>query len=251
MKSSFLNQLINGKKKVAVLIDPEKFNVNQSDEFMRKLRFSNIQFVFIGGSTVQPEQFRTVSKFIKAHLNIPIIGFPGDVYQYDKSLDGLLYLSLLSGRNPDFLIGRHVLTSKEIFRLGIDIIPTAYLLVDGGKLSTTAYVSQTQAMPQENIDLILRTVMAGMLQGKQVAYLDAGSGAKFPIHTDIVKEIRKENIPLIVGGGIRSIEQIEQLHKAGANLVVIGNHVEENDDFLLDLNGYLNASPQQNSCPNP
>ena len=156
-------------------------------------------------------------------------------YQISEKADALLYLSLLSGRNPDYLIGQHTRTAKEISEMDIEIIPTAYLLIDGGNSCAVAYVSQTTPMPQNQINLIESTVLAGILQGKSLVYLDAGSGAKDKVSAEIISKCAQHEIPTIVGGGIRSIEEINEAKDAGANVVVIGNYIEENIDFLLDI----------------
>jgi phosphoglycerol geranylgeranyltransferase len=234
---TFLSK-INGQKLIAVLVDPDKFDLNISHEFIKRLSFSKVDFIFVGGSTVSTSKFTECVKILKDSLTIPIIGFPGDVYQYCSELDALLYLSLLSGRNPEYLIGHHLRTAKEIQKEDFETIPTAYLLIDGGHQSATAYVSQTQAIPQNQIDIIERTAIAGVLQGKQLLYLDSGSGAIQSVKKSIIQACSKLNVPLIIGGGIRTLAQIEEAHESGANLVVIGNHLEENSDFLLDLHSY-------------
>lgn len=230
--------ILEAKNAVAVLIDPDKFDPSQDSSFVKRLNFSQLDFIFIGGSTVHRDHYSACVEYLKANTKIPLIGFPGDVYQYHEKLDALLYLSLLSGRNPDYLIGQHVKTSKEILSCSFDTIPTAYLLIDGGKTSATAYVSQTTPLPQDQIDLIERTAIAGILQGKECIYLDAGSGAEKAVNPSILKRLKPLNKTLIVGGGVRTIEEIQDLHEAGANIVVIGNHLEENHDFLLDLHQY-------------
>ncbi len=220
---------------LAILIDPDKFNWGQRDEFIEKLKFSKVDYVFVGGSTVEKKDLTKVVSFLKTEIDLPVILFPGDVHQFDKKADALLYLSLLSGRNPDYLIGQHVRTAKEIAKTELEIIPTAYLLIDGETNSAVAYVSQTTPIPQDQLNLIESTAIAGILQGKSMLYLDAGSGAKKPVSTEIIKRCSNLDVPLIVGGGIRTKEQIDSAKRSGANVIVIGNHIEENVDFLLDL----------------
>ena len=232
------NVLRNGKKKIAVLVDPDKFDPEHQKDFIEKIKFTKLDFIFIGGSSVGKLEFTKTCQFLKHNCALPLIGFPGDVYQYSKDLDALLYLSLLSGRNPEYLIGQHIKTSTEIVESGIETIPTSYLLIDGGTYSSTGYVSQTIPIPQEEKDIIYRTALAGKLQGKSLLYLDAGSGAKHVVSKEIIKSCASIGQPLIVGGGIRSIKQISEIHQAGADVVVIGNHIEENTDFLLDLAEY-------------
>lgn len=235
MSNDFYNQLKQNRGAIATLIDPEKFDRDKGTELLSLAERARIDYLFIGGSTVDRGQFHDVCEFIKAHTTLPLIGFPGDVYQYSPSLDALLYLSLLSGRNSEYLIGQHIHTAKEIASLNIETVPTSYLLLDGGKPSATAYVSQTTPIPQSEKSIIERTVIAGKLQGKKCVYLDAGSGAVEAVKSDIIEMVASIQQPLIVGGGIRTIQQIENAAKAGANLIVIGNHLEDNPDFLLDI----------------
>jgi len=150
----------------------------------------------------------------------------------------LLYLSLLSGRNPDYLIGHHIESANELINMAIEIIPTAYLLIDGGTQSSVAYISQTTPIPREKLSIAKSTAIAGKLQGKQLIFLDAGSGAKYAVPDRMVSALKELNVPLIVGGGIKAVEQIKNLHESGANVVVIGNKIEEDLDFLVEIAGY-------------
>jgi len=223
------------KGQIAILIDPDKFDFSNKKDFIKKLNFANVDYLFVGGSTVEKSDLQNVVHFLKENSELPIVLFPGDVYQYDENADAILYLSLLSGRNPDYLIGQHVRTAKNISESNLEIIPTAYLLIDGGNHSAVAYVSQTSPIPQNQISLIENTVIAGILQGKSLIYLDAGSGAENSISSEIIERCSGLEVPLIVGGGIRTIEQIKNAKSAGANVIVIGNYIEENVDFLLDI----------------
>lgn len=220
---------------IAILVDPDKFDFSKKEDFIRKLKFAKVDYIFVGGSTVEKNDLEKIVSFLKEEINLPIVLFPGDVYQYDKNADAILYLSLLSGRNPDYLIGQHIRTAKNISESNLEIIPTAYLLIDGGNHSAVAYVSQTSPIPQNQVNLIENTAIAGILQGKSLIYLDAGSGADQVISTEIIERCSKLGVPLIIGGGIRTIDQIESAKNAGANVIVIGNHIEENVDFLLDI----------------
>lgn len=235
LNSTIYKGICSKKGQIAILIDPDKFDRDTSEELLKKIQFSNADYLFVGGSTVSKSDLIEVVTFFKDNLNIPVVLFPGDVDQVSENADALLYLSLLSGRNPDYLIGQHTRTAKEIREMDLEIIPTAYLLIDGGNSSAVAYVSQTTPMPQNQVNLIERTAIAGILQGKSLIYLDAGSGAKNKVSTEILERCSSLDVPLIVGGGIRSIEDIRDSKKAGANVIVIGNYIEENVDFLLDI----------------
>jgi putative glycerol-1-phosphate prenyltransferase len=169
---------------------------------------------------------------------LPLVIFPGDAHQVSSKADALLYLSLISGRNPDYLIGHHVQSAQEVYAMDIEVIPTAYVLVDGGNLSSVAYVSQTTPIPRDHQSIIVNTSKAGLLQGKKLIYLDAGSGANESIPTSVIAEVSTLNSPVIVGGGIRSREKMGALRDAGANVIVIGNKLEEDLDFLLDIRDF-------------
>ena len=240
--SSIFFDLISKKRSIAVLIDPEKFKLQNSDVFFEKLRIANPNFIFIGGSTVSKVDFDFCISTIKKNLNFPIIIFPGGSHQISPLADAILLLSLISGRNPDYLIGHHIAAAEELNEMSLEIISTSYLLVDGGKKTSVEYISQTTPLPSDQIALARRIALAGKLQGKQLTYLDAGSGANNPIPSVMIEQVKSIGSPLIVGGGIRSIEEIERCHNAGANVVVIGNAIENEVDFLLDIANYQKSN---------
>lgn len=237
MSSTLLN-LIKSKRSIAILIDPEKFKLQNTDVFFEKLRTANPNFIFIGGSTVSKVDFDFCISTIKKNVNFPIIIFPGGSHQISPLADGILLLSLISGRNPDYLIGHHIAAAEELHEMSLEIISTSYLLVDGGKKTSVEYISQTTPLPSDQNALARRIALAGKLQGKQLTYLDAGSGANNPISSIMIEQVKSIGSPLIVGGGIRSINEIERCHNAGANVVVIGNAIENEIDFLLDISNY-------------
>ena len=241
MTTKILEQFKAQKGQIAVLIDPEKSqNKTYLKSLIEKAEFAGINYFFVGGSTANKAQLEKVVLTLKALTKIPVVLFPGNYHQVSKDADAILYLSLLSGRNAEYLIGQHIQNACAIKEMDIEVIPTAYLLIDGGKQSAVAYVSQTTPLPQDQISLITNTAIAGELQGKQLIYLDAGSGAKESVDPKIVKVLQeKTTLPMVVGGGLRSIEQLENLKTV--NVLVIGNKLEEDLDFLLDLKG-LKAS---------
>ncbi|HLU86720.1 MAG TPA: phosphoglycerol geranylgeranyltransferase [Taishania sp.] len=237
---SFLEGIIN-KKQVAILIDPEKIqSIDQLDYLVRKIEFSKASYIFVGGSTVNPLDFSDVISRIKSTTSIPVIIFPGSSNQVSNDADGILLLNLISGRNPDFLITHHVQAAEFLDKSNLEIISTSYLLIDGGSQSSVAYVSQTTPIPHHNHSIVYKTALAGKQIGHKVIFLDAGSGAQNAVQPDLVQTLVKLGQPIIVGGGIRSLEQIKNLHDAGANLVVIGNKIEEDIDFLLEIHSYSN-----------
>ncbi len=236
-------EIING---VAVLIDPDKMNSHQKLlSLIEKCEEALIDYFFIGGSTVKKTDFENVMNFIKSNTSIPVVIFPGSNNQISEQADAMLYLSLLSGRNPDYLIGLHVQSVEEIHQKNIEVIPTAYLLIDGGTNSSVAYVSQTTPIPRTQVSIARKTSMAGKFQGKKVIYLDAGSGARFSVPPVMIEEVSKLELPLIIGGGIKSINQINQIHKSGAHIVVIGNHIENDLSFLEEIKKYKTRSKNQ------
>ncbi len=245
MTITLIEKIKSLKNGIAVLIDPEKCNdQDRLKELLEKTKFAAVDFIFVGGSTVTKQEFEQAIQFIRSHTDLPVIIFPGSSLQISSHADGILYLSLLSGRNPDYLIGHHVQSAIELSNLHLEIIPTAYLLIDGGIQSSVAYVSQTTPIPRDKSIIAMQTALAGKFQGKQVIYMDAGSGAKHAVPHQVIQDVKKVGLPIIVGGGIKSYEQIKEAHNAGANLVVIGNKLEEELEFLLDIHNYKTNANQ-------
>lgn len=237
---SILNSISKLNGGIAVLIDPDKTtNKERLKILLDKAKFAGVNFLFIGGSEVSSKDFLDCLKTIKSLSEIPVVIFPGASNQISDQADGLLFLSLISGRNPDFLIGHQVQAAREVFDMDIEVIPTGYVLIDGGIQSSVAYISQTNPIPAEKHSIIINTCKAGILSGKKALFLDAGSGAIQSIPAEVVKTVANLGTPVIVGGGIKSIEQYRSIRDAGANLVVIGNALEENTDFLLDMHSEL------------
>lgn len=236
-KNKILNAFSQRKGQIAVLIDPEKVESKAKLlELVKKASFAKVDYFFIGGSTVNRKDFEQTVSILSENTTTPIVIFPGDNQQLSSKADAILYLSLLSGRNPDYLIGQHVSSAQEVIKLQLEVIPTAYLLVDGGTKSSVAYVSQTTPIPRNQERIAQNTALAGVLQGKKVVYFDAGSGAKHNVPSTFIKNLNREiDVLTIVGGGIRSAEQIIEMKSAGANVIVIGNKIEEDIDFLLDI----------------
>lgn len=239
---SNLSHLSALQRGVALLIDPEKVKSQKTLQNTLELaQKCSIDLLFVGGSTVSRDQLMEIVSLIKQYCRLPVFIFPGSAQQISHEADAILYLSLISGRNPDYLIGHHVNSASELFYSPLEIIPTSYLLIDGGKPTSVAYVSQTTPIPSEEIGIVRSTCMAGLLLGQKVLYLDAGSGADYPIPSNLISEVAKLGAPLIIGGGIRTIESLKTAHDAGATVAVIGNHVEEYPDFLLDISKYKNT----------
>ena len=217
----------NHTKLLAVLIDPENFLLEQAAEFLRNLP-PNVSHIFVGGSTAENGDTQNVVKIIKNFTTLPVILFPGDHSQITEEADAILFLSLISGRNPEYLIEQQVKSVEKLKDTSLEIIPTGYILIDGGRECAVERVSQTRPMPQDNIDKIINTALAGEFSGKKLIYLEAGSGARITVSQEIIKAVKKAlSIPLIVGGGIRTHQQIMKAYNAGADMVVIGTAFEE------------------------
>lgn len=217
------------KRLLAILIDPDKFVVEYAfaKAYLQKLP-SQTTHIFVGGSTDPENSTEIVVKTLKQHTHIPIILFPGNYTQITPEADGILFLSLLSGRNPEYLIGQQVKGARKTLESNLEVIPTGYILIDGGKETAVQRISETLPLDQNDIDAIVNTALAGEYLGKKCIYLEAGSGAIQPVATPIITAVRKAiNIPLIVGGGIRSRQTMEEAYRAGATMVVIGTAFED------------------------
>tara|TARA_B100000674_G_C37796066_1_gene894101 strand:+ start:146 stop:868 length:723 start_codon:yes stop_codon:yes gene_type:complete len=229
-------------KGIAVLVDPDKFKTKESlADFLIKIKLAEPDFIFVGGSSVARSDFNQCVEMAKKMLSIPLVLFPGAAHHISNNADALLFLSLISGRNPDFLIGQHVEAIDELEQMNIETIPTSYLLIDGGKMSSVQYVSGTQPIPQDEYSIARKTALAGKYLGHKLIYADAGSGAIRPISCEMIKTLSSVKSPLIIGGGLNSIKRVKAAHNSGANLAVIGNKLEEDIDFLLDLKNYMEA----------
>ena len=223
---SFLQASTNKTKLLAVLIDPDNFNITKSVSFLKSLPIDTTHLL-VGGSTVEEGKTTNLVLEIKKYSKLPLILFPGDVSQVTNKADGLLFLSLLSGRNPEYLIGQQVKAVSKLRNSTIEVLSTGYLLIDGGNVSSVERVSKTQPMSQNNIQTIVDTAKAGELLGNHLIYLEAGSGAKIPVHQDVISAVKNEiSIPLIVGGGIKTEKQKQEAYLAGADMVVMGTVFE-------------------------
>lgn len=231
-----LAKVKNGKKSIAVLIDPDNIDFSQLEKIISLSIKAKIDYFFIGGSLIVDDCLDKVLSMIKELSTIPSIIFPGNNLQINEKADGLLFLSLISGRNPEFLIGKHVVSAPYLSRSSMEIISTGYMLIESGQPTTVSYVSNTLPIPSNKPEIAYCTALAGQLLGLNAIFMDAGSGAKKPISTEMIAKVKSElNIPLIIGGGIRDVEKIKANFKAGADIQVIGNCIEQNPDFLNAL----------------
>lgn len=218
------------RKLLALLIDPEK----QSSVQALYPFLSLPDLIFVGGST--GNQCDTCVEELRKQTSRPIVLFPGNITQFTAKADALLFLSVLTSRLPQLLIEPHIQMATTILQSGIETIPMGYLLIDGGRKSSVEIATNTQSVPQTDISTIVQTAVAGQLLGKQLIYLEAGSGAKTPVSSDIIHAVRKQlQVPLIVGGGICTPEAMIHAFDAGADIVVIGNHFEQHPDEIGDF----------------
>lgn len=221
---------------MAVLIDPDKMKLMNLPSFMTKLNQSTATHIFVGGSTVQEDQTDILIQELKRSTNLPLFIFPGDVSQLSAHADGLLFLSLVSGRNPEYLIGKQVEAVSILRTMQLEIIPTGYLLIENGKETAVQRVTNTQPLQRGNIQAIVDTAKAAELLGMKCIYLEAGSGALQPINSEIIRAVKQElQIPLIVGGGITSKKQLDEAYASGADLVVIGTAFEQDEKFFEEI----------------
>ena len=223
----------DNKKLLAILIDPEKVSVENSIDLANRIIQSPATHVFVGGSSYNGYHLNVLIATIKNKTQLPVLIFPGHPSQISNEADGILFLSLLSGRNPDYLIEHHINSVEILVKSKLEIIPTAYLLIDGGKETTVQKVSQTQPIEQNNIELAYKTAKAGEYLGNKLIYLEAGSGANQHVSLEMIRFISQNiSIPLIIGGGIRSMKTIQEVYNAGADLVVIGTAFENDNNFF-------------------
>lgn len=222
------------KRLLAWLIDPDKFN-DHSLSVVEKNR-ELIDLILLGSSMQFSTSVPSLIQLLKSELAKPIVLFPGSYFQVYAEADAILFLSLISGRNPEYLISQQVVAAPTIASTQLEVISCGYILIDGGRISSTAYLTQTIPIPADKKDLIVATALAGKFLGHRVLYLEAGSGATYPVPPSVISEVaRVTQLPIIVGGGIRSPEAVQQAFDAGATCVVVGNIMEENPHFFDNI----------------
>ncbi len=233
--SHILSKAKNNKKQLAVLIDPDKQSISKLNDFVKLIDKTSVDLIFVGGSLVNNNIDKTISE-IKNKTNIPIIIFPGSLNQISKNADAILFLSLISGRNPEFLIGNHVLAAKTIKEANIEVISTGYILVENGATTSVEYMSNTKPIPATKTDIAVSTAIAGELLGSKVIYMDSGSGAKHVISEEMISEVKLNiNIPLIIGGGINTTEKLKSVYTSGADIAVVGTAFENDKKLLTEF----------------
>jgi len=234
--SKILSSKQKGKKLLAVLLDPDKLELEKIETTINRIDPKKVDFILVGGSTVKNGITEVFVKKLKSMTNIPLVLFPGDYSQINKYADAILFLSLLSGRNPEYLIEQQIQSVPLLKETKLEIISTGYILIDGGVETAVQRVSETSPISPIDIEKIVQTACAGMYLGNKLIYLEAGSGAKNPVQSNIIKSVKNEiKIPLIVGGGIRTKQQLETAYQNGADLVVVGTAFEENNNILKQI----------------
>jgi len=231
-----------GKKKLAVLIDPDKMRLGKLDQIIDLSVRCHVDYFFIGGSLLVNSQLDQCLQTIRQRTHIPMILFPGSSYQLSNKADALLFLSLVSGRNPDLLIGQHVIAAPYIKLSSLEVLPTGYMLIDGGVGTTVLYMSNTSPIPATKSDIAVCTALAAEMLGLKLIFMDAGSGAIKPISAEMIAAVRGAvSIPLIVGGGIRSADKVEENLKAGADVIVMGNAFEHDPSLMIDISAAIHT----------
>ncbi len=224
-----------GEKVFCVLIDPDKFPQDNLLKIITAMEIARPDIILVGGSLVSNKS-DSVIVALKDHLSIPMLLFPGSPMQIASNADGILFLSLISGRNPELLIGHHVISAPFIKNSGMEVIPTGYMLVNGGAVTSVEYISQTTPIPSGKSNIAVATAMAGEMLGHKLIYLEAGSGAVYPVSKEMIMAV-KENItiPLVVGGGLNTKEKVKEACDAGADVIVVGNAFEKDLSLLQEF----------------
>ncbi len=223
----------SGRKSFAVLLDPDKIEIETFPYILGESLRYGVDFFFVGGSLITNFAMDKLIAEIHEHTPIPAVIFPGHSLHIEPTADAILLLSLISGRNPDLLIGQHVVAAPLLKRSGIEVLPTGYMLVESGRPTTVSYISNTSPIPHDKPAVAACTALAGEMLGLKLIYLDAGSGAQKPVSARMIAAVRQAvETPIIVGGGINSIEKAQAALEAGADVIVVGNGIEDNPDLL-------------------
>lgn len=226
----------NSKKLLSVLVDPDKLDNESLRVTAKHICDSKADLIFVGGSLLVKDNLDNCISILKEYCDIPVTLFPGSVQQISEKADGILFLSLISGRNPDFLIGHQVIAAPILKSSSLEILATGYMLVESGRQTTASYVSNTTPIPRDKKEIAMATAMAGEMMGQKLIYMDGGSGAQNHIPTEMIGAVNKAvEIPIIIGGGIRDAKTAAEVAKAGADVVVVGNAFEDNPSLMNEI----------------
>src|ERR1700744_5333014 len=241
---SLLAKKKRGQRSFAVLIDPDNVNTAKIDELSGLVISAGVDYLLIGGSLVISNHLDEAVQQFRRKCSIPLILFPGTPSQVSRYADGLLYLSLISGRNPELLIGAHVISAPAVRKSGLEIISTGYMVIDGGAPTTVSYISNASPIPADKNEIALCTAMAGEMLGMKLIYMDAGSGARHPIRDKMIACVASHiEVPLVVGGGIRDPEKAYRNCKAGADIIVVGNAIEKDAGLIREMAAAVHSVP--------
>jgi putative glycerol-1-phosphate prenyltransferase len=241
---SLLERKAKGQKSFAVLIDPDKVTADKIDELTTLAVDAQVDYLFVGGSLVISNRLDEVVQQIKRNCDIPVILFPGSPSQVSRYADALLYLSLISGRNPELLIGQHVISAPFVKQSGLEIMSTGYMVIDGGAPTTVSYISNATPIPADKNEIALCTAMAGEMLGMKLIFMDAGSGAKRAIAESMIEKVSQIiEVPLVIGGGITDPEKAYRNCKAGADVIVIGNAIEKDPSLIKEMSTAIHSVP--------
>src|SRR6478735_2693444 len=241
---SLLQKKASGQKSFAVLVDPDKMSPREAEQLVWLCVQAKVDYLLVGGSLVITHQLHDLVTEIKKLCPIPVILFPGSPSQLTPAADALLYLSLISGRNAELLVGQHVISAPIVKKSGLEIISTGYMVIDGGAPTTVSYISNAVPIPADKNEIAICTAMAGEMLGMKLIYMDAGSGAKRAISEEMISAVSRQiEVPLVVGGGITNPEKAYLNCKAGADLIVIGNAIEKNISLIQEMSAAIHSVP--------
>ena len=240
--NTILDKAVKGRKQLAVLVDPDKLSLKEVAALALRAGDTGADYFFVGGSLLVNNQLDACIKTIKENANVPVVLFPGNTMQLSWKADAILFLSLISGRNAEMLIGRHVISAPYLKVSPLEVIPCGYMLIESGRQTAVQYMSNTAPIPADKNDIAICTALAGEMLGLKLIYLEAGSGAQRPVTAGMVKQVKESiGIPLIVGGGIRTPETASEICRAGADLIVVGTALEQNAGLLGELSSAVHG----------
>lgn len=225
-----------GKKLFAILIDPDKQSKEELKQIVEKAKLAKADLFFVGGSLLTNDSLDSCLETLKSNIDIPVVLFPGNAMQVNDKADAILFLSLISGRNPEMLIGKQVITAPILKQSSLEVLPTGYMLIDSGKPTTVSYMSNTTPIPHEKNAVAACTAMAGEMLGLKCIFMDGGSGALTPISEKMIATVRQSiDTPLIIGGGISSGKKAAANCQAGADVIVVGNAIEKDENLIEEI----------------
>ncbi|TYZ11493.1 geranylgeranylglyceryl/heptaprenylglyceryl phosphate synthase [Hymenobacter lutimineralis] len=235
----------HGHKSLAVLLDPDNLDEAGCQHLLELCAQHPVEYFFVGGSLVMNSRQATLIQLLKSRSSVPVVLFPSHSLHLEGPADGILLLSLISGRNPEFLIGQHVIAAPLLRASNLQILPTGYMLVDTGRQTTASYISGTTPLPYDKPGIAACTAMAGEQLGLRLMYLDGGSGAMYPVSAAMIEAVRQAvDVPLVVGGGINTVEKAQAALNAGADVIVVGNQIEKDPSFLGEVSRAVHAYNQ-------